>query len=261
MRVKLISNQTVSKRKNEMDLSRFVLICFLVNFVAMGAVEAQESGKKKQTSGKKRENQESGHKETKKNRPPEVKWKDLFDGKTLKNWKVTKFGGEGEVQVKNGEIVMDYGSPITGITYTGKPPKINYEIEVQAKPIEGIDFFVGLTMPVRESHISLIVAGWAGAVVGLSNIDDKDASENETTQFMKFELGKWYNVRARVEAEKITCWINDKKVIEQSIKDRKIGIRPEVDLSTPLGLSAFETRTAYRKIRIRELVPPKAKTK
>ncbi|MEE2640739.1 MAG: DUF1080 domain-containing protein [Planctomycetota bacterium] len=180
-------------------------------------------------------------------------WKDLFDGKTLKNWKVTRFGGEGEIEVKDGSIVMDYGSPITGITYTGKPPRINYEIEVEAMPIEGIDFFVGLTMPVRDSHISLIVAGWAGAVVGLSNIDDKDASENDTTKFMKFDNGKWYRVKARVESEKITCWINGKKVIEQSIKGKKIGIRPEVELSTPLGLSAFETRTAYRKIRIRSL--------
>lgn len=186
-------------------------------------------------------------------------WEDLFDGKTLKNWKVAKFGGEGEIEVKDGSIVMDYGSPITGITYTGKPPRTNYEIEVEAMPIEGIDFFVGLTMPVEDSHISLIVAGWAGAVVGLSNIDDKDASENETTKFMKFESGKWYKVRARVEPDKITCWINDKQVIEQNIKGRKIGIRPEVELSTPLGLSAFETRTAYRKIRLRKLDPPAKK--
>lgn len=187
----------------------------------------------------------------------EVKWENLFDGKTLKNWKITKFGGEGEVEVKDGKIVMDYGSPITGITYSGKPPRIDYEIEVEAMPIEGIDFFVGLTMPVNDTHISLIVAGWAGAVVGLSNIDEKDASENDTTKFMKFETGKWYKVRARVEAEKITCWINDKKVIDQNIKGKKIGIRPEVELSTPLGLSAFETQTAYRKIRIRKL--PKKK--
>lgn len=187
------------------------------------------------------------------------KWKDLFDGKSLKNWKVAKFGGEGEVTVEKGQIRMDYGSPITGITFTGEVPKINYEIEVEAMPIEGIDFFVGLTMPVNESHISLIVAGWAGAVVGLSNIDGKDASENKTTKFMKFELGKWYKVRARVEPNTITCWINDKKVIVQDIKGRKISIRPEVELSTPLGLSAFETRTAYRKIRIRQLPTKKAR--
>ena len=183
-------------------------------------------------------------------------WDMLFDGKTLKGWKVTKFGGEGEVNVAEGRIVMDYGSPITGITYTGKPPRIDYEIELEAMPIEGLDFFVGLTMPVKESYISLIVAGWAGAVVGLSNIDDKDASENETTKFMKFDEGKWYKIRTQVRAEQITCWINGKKIIQQDIKGRKIGIRPEVELSTPLGLSAFETRTAYRNIRIRKISKP-----
>ncbi|MEC9092210.1 MAG: DUF1080 domain-containing protein [Planctomycetota bacterium] len=242
-----------------MELSRFVLICFLAACLVQGVIDAQETQKNGSQSAKDGQKQKSQESNAKTKGQALIQWKELFDGKTLKNWKVTKFGGEGEVEVKNGEIVMDYGSPITGITYTGKPPKINYEVEVQAKPIEGIDFFVGLTMPVKETHISLIVAGWAGAVVGLSNIDDEDASENQTTQFMKFELGKWYHVRARVESDKITCWINNKKVIEQNIKGRKIGIRPEVELSTPLGLSAFETRTAYRKIRIRELVPQKSK--
>ena len=232
-----------------------VLILFLVAVSTINDGNCHRlSGQESRLSG-----QEKGSDAKKRPQAAKVKWQNLFDGKTLKNWKVAKFGGEGEVEVKDGKIILDYGNPITGITYTGKPPRIDYEVEVEAMPIEGIDFFVGLTMPVKESHISLIVAGWAGAVVGLSNIDEKDASENETTKFMKFETGKWYKVRARVEAEKITCWINDKKVIEQKIKGRKIGIRPEVELSTPLGLSAFETRTAYRKIRLRKLKPDQSK--
>lgn len=180
-------------------------------------------------------------------------WKKLFDGKSLANWKVAEVGGEGEVAVEEGQIIMEPGNPITGITYTGKPPRTNYEIELDAKLLEGNDFFVGLTIPVADSHISFIVGGWAGAVVGLSNIDDKDASENDTTKFMKFVEDKWYKIRVRVEPEQIRCWISGKEVVNQNIKGKKIGIRPEVDLSTPLGLSAFQTKVAYKSIRIREL--------
>lgn len=236
-----------------MSRTRFTLLFLMTWAPFYGGLQtvAQTSGKSDLASARDEPEKKSGADNT--------KWTSLFDGKTLKNWKVAKFGGEGEVRVEKNQIFMDYGSPITGITYTGKVPRIDYEIELEAKPIEGIDFFVGLTMPVKKSHISLIVAGWGGAVVGLSNIDDKDASENETTKFMKFETGKWYRVRARVEAEKITVWINDKQVIEANIKGRKIGIRPEVELSTPLGLAAFETRTAYRNIRIRKLAEGRKK--
>ena len=46
-------------------------------------------------------------------------WQDLFDGKTLKGWKAPKFGGEGKVEVKDGQIVRGMGDPWTGIPCTG----------------------------------------------------------------------------------------------------------------------------------------------
>ena len=69
--------------------------------------------------------------------------------------------------------------------------------------VEGSDFFVGLTFPVRDSHASLIVGGWAGSVVGISSIDGRDASENETTEVMKFKNGQWYKFRLRVRADRL----------------------------------------------------------
>ena len=42
----------------------------------------------------------------------------LFDGKSLTGWKSTNFGGEGEVRVADGAVVMEQGSNMTGITYT-----------------------------------------------------------------------------------------------------------------------------------------------
>src|SRR5688500_19025042 len=49
-------------------------------------------------------------------------WEPLFDGKTLTNWKPTKFFGEGPVTVENGQIVLASGNDLTGITWSGPPP-------------------------------------------------------------------------------------------------------------------------------------------
>lgn len=182
-------------------------------------------------------------------------WQPLFDGKSLDGWKAAEFGGEGEVTVKDGRILMQMGNSLTGITYDGKKalPKSNYEIELEAMRVEGIDFFCGLTFPVAESHCSFIVGGWAGAVVGLSSIDDKDASENDTTKYITFKSDTWYRIRVRVTDENISAWIDDKQVVDQNIKDKKISTRNEVDLSKPLGLSAWQTTSAIRNLRIRTL--------
>ncbi|HUG69005.1 MAG TPA: DUF1080 domain-containing protein [Pirellulaceae bacterium] len=183
----------------------------------------------------------------------EPNWKSLFDGKTLKGWKITNFGGEGGVEVKDGQIIMEFGSSLTGITYDGEFPKTNYEISLEAMRLDGNDFFCGLTFPVEESYCSFILGGWGGAVVGLSSIDGHDASENETTQYKKFDSEQWYKIRLRVTPERIQAWIDDKVWVDQDIVGRKISTRSEVNLSKPFGISAYETRAALRKLQIREL--------
>lgn len=183
---------------------------------------------------------------------PSAKWKPLFDGKTLEGWKITNYGGEGDVDVEEGVINMDFGSSLTGITYKRKFPKTNYEISLEAMRVDGVDFFCGLTFPVAESHASFIIGGWGGAVVGISSIDGKDASENDTTKFMNFERERWYKIRLRVTPEKLEAWIDDDKVVNQNIVGKKISTRSEVDLSKPFGICAWETRSALRKLQIRE---------
>ena len=174
------------------------------------------------------------------------KWRPLFDGKTLDGWKISQFGGEGEVYVEDKQLMFDFGSSLTGVTYKGKAPQSNYEIKLEAKRLDGTDFFCGLTFPVGQSHCSLIVGGWGGALVGLSSIDGFDASENDTTQSMSFKRGQWYRIKVRVEDQRIAVWIDDKQIIDQDIEGRQISIRPEVELSRPLGLCAWETRAAMR---------------
>jgi len=185
--------------------------------------------------------------------PKKQKWQSLFDGKTLEGWKVTQFGGEGEVHISDGRLILEMGSSLTGVTYKGEVPKTNYEISLEAMQVEGIDFFCCLTFPVADSHCSLVVAGWSGSIVGLSSIDGKDASENETTDHLDFKNGQWYRVRVRVTPEKIESWIDDKKIVDVTTVGKKITTRPEVDLSKPLGIASWETKAALRQIQIRKL--------
>jgi hypothetical protein len=182
-------------------------------------------------------------------------WRDLFDGKTLTGWKVTNFGGEGDVRVVDGTIEMDFGGSLTGITYTKEVPSTNYEVRLEAKRVDGIDFFGTTTFPVHDSFCSLVLGGWSGSVVGLSNINDQDASANETTRFIKFQAERWYRIRIRVTDKKIQAWIDDKQIVDQQLEGRKISTRAEVELSQPLGVSAYETRAALRRIQVRKLKP------
>lgn len=183
-----------------------------------------------------------------------TEWKPLFDGKTLTNWKSTEFGGEGKVAVKDGTIVLDMGSNMTGITWTGgELPHTNYEVELEAMRLSGSDFFCGFTFPVGDSHCSFIVGGWGGTMVGLSSLDDADASENETSTLINFESNRWYRIRVRVEPDRIRTWIDDKPVVDADIKGRKVSIRWEVDESRPLGIATWLTSAALRNIRLRAL--------
>lgn len=172
----------------------------------------------------------------------------LFDGESLTNWEITNFGAQGEVYVSDGEIVLGMGDGCTGITWRDSLPKVNYEISLEAKRIMGIDFFCGLTFPVNSDFCTFIVGGWAGAVVGLSTIDNYDASENETTTLMKFNKNKWYEIKVRVTSEKIETWINEEKIVDLSHAGKQIGIRPEVELSCPLGIATWRTTGAIRNI-------------
>lgn len=181
-------------------------------------------------------------------------WQPLFDGKTLANWQSTKFGGEGAVKVENGQIVLETGKTLTGITWAGGAlPKTNYEIALQAMRVAGRDFFAGVTFPVGDSFCSLILGGWGGSVVGLSSINFMDASENQTSQSLEFENGRWYSVRIRVTADKIQAWLDDKPIIDQELKDNKISVRMEVEPSEPLGIATWKTTGALRDIRMRRL--------
>jgi len=198
-----------------------------------------------------------------KDAPPASEWQQLFDGKTLTNWKPTEFGGEGEVYVEDGALVIDMGNPMTGVTWTGGAlPKVNYEVELEGRRVTGSDFFCALTFPVKDDYASLVLGGWGGTIVGISTIDGIDASENETTDFFKFNRNEWYKIRLKVTDEKIEAWIEEQlrddelvdiQIVDVELGNKEIDVRIEVELSKPFGLASFETQGQIRNLRLRSL--------
>jgi hypothetical protein len=144
-----------------------------------------------------------------------ISWIKLFNGKDLTGWKETDYAGRGNVKVKNGELHIENGLVITGVTFTNKTilPKTNYEVEYEAKKVNGTDFFGLLTFPVGDSHASLVTGGWGGAVTGISSINSMDASENDTTVYLKFNKNQWYKFRLRVTPDNLSVWMTPREYL------------------------------------------------
>ena len=187
--------------------------------------------------------------------PWSTNWTALFDGKTLTNWAVTDFAGHGAVAVESGQIKIAMGDDLSGITWTNGPlPKTDYEISLDAVKTAGGDFFCGLTFPVADSSCSLIVGGWGGGIVGLSSLDDQDASENETTRSMYLATGHWYHVVVRVSPKKIEAWLDKDKVVDANIVGRKVSVRAgPIYLSEPLGVATYSTAAELKDFKLRLL--------
>ncbi len=225
---------------------------FIACVAAFGlAALAAEPAKEKSDAEK---NQTTDNKEpaTKKDALKE-KWKSLFDGKSLAGWKIPNFGTQGEIEVEDGKIILGFGDGCTGVTWTKEFPKWNYEVRCDAMRVDGNDFFCGMTFPVGEDPCSFIVGGWGGTVVGLSSIDGYDAANNETARGMDLKDSRWYAIRVRVTKEAIQCWIDKEKIVNLELKDRKISIRPEVELSKPFGIASWRTAAALKNIQVRML--------
>ena len=158
------------------------------------------------------------------------------------------FKGQGPV------IRIDAGQSLSGLTFTNPLPKTNFEITLEALKVQGNDFFVGLTFPVGEGHATLVLGGWGGATTGISSIDGLDASENDTTKFLGYEKDKWFRIRMKVTPAKLETWINDEKVVDQDLKDRRISMRfGEIESSVPLGIATYQTTTVVRSVQIKSV--------
>ena len=177
----------------------------------------------------------------------------LFDGKTLNHWEIIDYDGHGDVYVADSTIFISRGEVISGIRWKADFPITNYEVTLYARRVEGNDFFCGLTFPVKDSFLTLVLGGWGGSLSGLSCIDGADAAHNFTQTNYYFGKGWWWAVRLRVTDEKVEAWVEQEKFVDFTIGDSQLSLRSEVESSVPFGITTFQTTGAIRDIRLRLL--------
>lgn len=178
----------------------------------------------------------------------------LSNGRSLDGWEVPDFGSHGRVYLKDGAIILEKGGGCTGISWQGEFPKINYRVTLEAMRIDGSDFFCAITFPVLEEFCTLIVGGWGGSIVGLSNLDGDDAFHNSTGRMIRFKNKRWYHIRLLVTKERIKAWLGNKVVVDFERYDERLSVRREMLLSRPFGITSWETTAAIRNIRVSKIL-------
>jgi len=182
---------------------------------------------------------------------------EIFNGKDLTGWNtLTKeyFDAAGKVFVKDGSMFLGVGADMTGVQWAGEMLKDDYEITIEARRTKGSDFFCGLTFPIGDSYVSLIMGGWGGGAVGLSNVDDMSAVENDTSQYIEFKQNKWYLIEVSVTDGRIAVFLDDKKIIDQETKDHRFAIWPQQEPARPLGVATYATEGEFRRITVKRLL-------
>ena len=179
----------------------------------------------------------------------------LFDGSSLEDWVKTDYAGREGIFIKeNQTLVIEMGATLSGIHWKGPAlPMENYEISLQARRTMGSDFFCGLTFPYKDAHATLILGGWGGSLIGISSIDDFDASENETGDAYIFEENQWYDIRLQVTGSKLKVFINGETVIDADVAGKKVAMRVgEIEMSVPLGITTYGTTSEFKNIVLRK---------
>lgn len=160
-------------------------------------------------------------------------------------------GGE----IDTGEpLCIGWGETLTAVRWKGAPPTPPFELELMAKRINGTDFFCAVTFPARspEECVTLVVGGWGGGTVGISSINGKDASENETTSYRSFQSDVWYEIRVIVKGGRITAWIDGEKVVDMDTAGKKLSLREgPISECAPFGLATWQTTGLIRNVRWR----------
>ena len=181
-------------------------------------------------------------------------WTALLDGTTLNGWEIVQYGGEGQPFMKNGILTLPmapYGA-MTGLTLVDDSfPVTNYAIYYEARRVEGNDIFGAMTFPYGDTFATLIVGGWGGATCGISSVDDRDASSNETTKIIHFKDEQWYSIYLHVTPDSIRAVIDDIRVVDLATAGKKIHLRGGTTADY-LTFSTFITTGEIRNLRMKK---------
>ena len=187
----------------------------------------------------------------------------MTDKKEHAQWDFTAFSGGVIHELSNHVLTIRQGEPISVVRYIGLPPEqlpvMDYEIAWEARRVQGHDFFSAITFPVGslETCLTAVIGGWGGCLVGFSNIDELDASENPYSTEREFVNGRWYHFRLEVREDRVSLWIDGQLATQAPVAGRKISLRPgDVEFSAPLGFATYFTEAEIKHVVMRHLRPP-----
>jgi hypothetical protein len=187
---------------------------------------------------------------------------DLLGPAWLAAWEKTDVNGAGPLVVEKHQIRLGVGAPMTCMKFSAwaeaKLPTIDYVIEMEARRVEGNDFFSALTFPVGELTrcVSFINGGWGGSITGLSNIDSQTAAENRTASEQRYTQGQWHHFRIEVRANEIAVRMDQRIIIRTALEGHLIDVRPgDIESCKPFGLASYESTGEIRRLDVSRLPP------
>lgn len=192
--------------------------------------------------------------------PPEKRGWMLLDEVHASSWQAAGIPDEGLFSLRDGTLTIPVGLPMSGckfpVWHDLGLPDTRYAITYEAMRVEGEDIFGMCTFPVgsHQAHATFVLGGWGGTLTGISSLDFKDASENSTRAEQKFANQVWHRVRLEVRPEDIRAWVNDRLVVNVSIKGRRVTLRPGfIDHCLPFGFATWNTVGQIRRVTVETL--------
>lgn len=180
-------------------------------------------------------------------------WRELYDGSDLSSWELGVYGESDEYEVREDGVVIPQTAALAGMTFRGDLPRVPYRLSVEATRLYGADFFLGVTFPVSNGHLTLVLGGWGGMVSGLSSLDGLDASRNATRTLRHFPDGDRHEVEIEVTGTDVRVLVDGEAFLATSLVDREVGLRVDVEPSHPLGVATYATSTQLHRVRALEL--------
>lgn len=174
----------------------------------------------------------------------------------LRGWLIADrfdFVDRGEITFQDGTLAIGRGRPATGLSYRGPQPAAYYQMKWEARRTAGSDFFCGMTFPIQGSHATLIVGGWGGGVIGISNVDNMSAVENPTTEYREFELNRWYRFELEVNKTAVLFSIDGERVIDMDHNEQKYSVWWEQEQMAPIGIATWDTASEIRQLTLTDL--------
>jgi len=183
-------------------------------------------------------------------------WRSLFDGKTLRGWRKStrgKFARPGAVLVEDGAIVVGGGRPWTAVVCTQKLPTLDYELELEARRVNGLEDFCDMLFPVGTGYGRLMAGGDGGGRLAVSVKTPVAEGEGTVRTWRRFHSDRWYRLRLRVSRARFEVFVDDQRLLDAPTASTGVELRDGYEDLVPLGIFTWNTRSHVRNIRFRRL--------